>query len=234
MKTEPPSPRAMRVSSSTYVLSCHVCAESASIASCGSGSCCSRLLTWPNRPLAADWSGPSAPLSGARSRDWPITLRSLGRSRSAINCGVTMPPLVRRSCSRLGLRTSNDAVVDSDVRVNGTDRRTLFSTVAMPASMRWVTSPMSTSGSLLSASTVISSLFDVYTSFQSPDSFSRTSVGLGTGFCASIWLMSSLISARTSLRALRPRSVPYSESSSAALRSDSDMLESSMPIATAS
>ncbi len=43
-----------------------------------------------------------------------------------------------------------------------------------------------------------------------------TSFGEGVGLSASSWVMSSLISARTSLRADRPRSVPYSESSSAA------------------
>lgn len=43
-----------------------------------------------------------------------------------------------------------------------------------------------------------------------------TSVGEGVGFCASSWLMSSLISARSSLLALSPRSVPYRESSRAA------------------
>jgi hypothetical protein len=36
----------------------------------------------------------------------------------------------------------------------------------------------------------------------------RTSVGDGVGFFASSCVMSSLISARTSLRADRPRSVP--------------------------
>lgn len=43
-----------------------------------------------------------------------------------------------------------------------------------------------------------------------------TSVGEGVGFFASSWVMSSLISARTSLRAASPRSVPNRESSRAA------------------
>lgn len=45
-----------------------------------------------------------------------------------------------------------------------------------------------------------------------------TSVGDGVGFFASSCVMSSLISALISLRAARPRSVPYMESSRAACR----------------
>ena len=49
--------------------------------------------------------------------------------------------------------------------------------------------------------------------------FLRTTFGDGVGFLASSWLMSSLISALTSLLAVKPRSVPNRESSSWACKS---------------
>mmetsp|Transcript_47549 Transcript_47549/g.121339 ORF Transcript_47549/g.121339 Transcript_47549/m.121339 type:complete len:207 (-) Transcript_47549:13-633(-) len=87
-----------------------------------------------------------------------------------------------------------------------------------------VMSPMVTSGRLLAASSAISSLLEVYTSFQLPSSMSFASVGEGVGFLASSCASSSLISARTSLLALSPLSVPNSESRSAILSSSTVIL----------
>lgn len=52
-----------------------------------------------------------------------------------------------------------------------------------------------------------------------PLSFSCASLGIGVGFFDSIWVRSSLISARESLLAARPLSVPQKESRSMDLRS---------------
>eukprot|EP00192_Tetraselmis_astigmatica_P014949 CAMPEP_0117688950 /NCGR_PEP_ID=MMETSP0804-20121206/24168_1 /TAXON_ID=1074897 /ORGANISM="Tetraselmis astigmatica, Strain CCMP880" /LENGTH=149 /DNA_ID=CAMNT_0005501567 /DNA_START=717 /DNA_END=1166 /DNA_ORIENTATION=- len=119
--------------------------------------------------------------------------------------------------------TSTLACAATVVEENGTVTCTLFTTVCVAPSMDWVMSPMVTRGRLLAASRAISSLLEVYTSFHSPSRSSMASLGHGVGFWASSCASSSLISARVSALAVRPRSVPNRESSSAALTSSTGM-----------
>ena len=78
------------------------------------------LPTCPSSPMTRSLMGLSAALSWLRSRAWPSTVMLEGSSMSVSSSGVWMPPLVRRSCSRLGLRTSKEAVVENAVREKGT------------------------------------------------------------------------------------------------------------------
>ena len=72
------------------------------------------------RNLAAHSAGhPGRALTGVRSMGWPSTVTDAGSSTSCSSSGVATLPRSKRTCRRLGLRSSYDAHVVSAVRENG-------------------------------------------------------------------------------------------------------------------
>lgn len=95
-----------------------------------------------------------------------------GRSTSVISFGVLIVLFSNLRFTRLGLCTVTAAVVETAVREPGTEMSREFTTVPEAASMDCLISWMVTSGRLESASRAMSSLLDVYASFQVPASLS--------------------------------------------------------------
>mmetsp|Transcript_5664 Transcript_5664/g.14372 ORF Transcript_5664/g.14372 Transcript_5664/m.14372 type:complete len:237 (+) Transcript_5664:193-903(+) len=215
-KTLPPSPRAMRVSASRYVVSSHAWeAAPGGVSGSGTMSLGSWLTAAPSVPsalLARLCSGPSAEASAEVSTRCPMMSSVDGKESSdpsSNNVGVSTVPSLNFTWSRLGLRTSNCALADSAPSTSGADSAMRFCTVAVTPSMVCVRSPTLRPGRRSAASSSSTSELDVYTSLQVPLSRSNDPwLGLGVGFTASSRVMSSLISARVSPDTARPRSVP--------------------------